>query len=81
MYKESLGVSGGVTASGIASDGKLYFSSENGKVYVIAAGPGYKQLAVNDMDDICMATPAISGDTLFVRTRRHLYALGVEPGN
>jgi hypothetical protein len=33
MYKESLGVSGGVKASGIASDGILYFTSENGKVY------------------------------------------------
>ena len=75
MYKESLGVSGGVTASGVASDGKLYFSSENGKVYVIEAGPAYKRLAVNNMDDICMATPAISKGTLYFRTASYLVAV------
>jgi outer membrane protein assembly factor BamB len=78
MYKESLGISGGVTASGIASDGKLYFASENGKVFVIAAGPVYKQLAVNDMDDICMATPAISEETIYFRTARYLIAVSEE---
>ena len=78
MYKESLGVSGGVTASGIASDGKLYFTSENGKVYVIAAGPAYKQLAVNDMGDICMATPAISKGIVYFRTANYLVAVSSE---
>ena len=78
MYKESLGVSGGVTASGIASDGKLYFTSENGKVYVIVAGPAYKQLAVNDMGDICMATPAISKGIVYFRTANYLVAVSSE---
>lgn len=78
IYKESLGVSGGITASGIASDGKLYFSSENGKVYVIAAGPVYKRLAVNDMDDICMATPAISKGIIYFRTASYLIAVSEE---
>ena len=75
LYKESLGVSGGVTASGIVSDGKLYFTSENGKVYVLAAGPTYKRLAVNNMNDICMATPAISKGTIYFRTARYLIAV------
>lgn len=60
MYKQSLGVSGGMTASGIASDGKLYFTSENGYVFVVEAGPQFEHLSMNYMDDICMATPAIS---------------------
>jgi outer membrane protein assembly factor BamB len=78
MYKESLGVSGGVTASGIASEDKLYFTSENGKVYVIETGPEYKRLAVNDMDDICMATPAISDGIIFFRTANYLIAVSGE---
>jgi outer membrane protein assembly factor BamB len=78
MYKESLGVSGGVTASGVASDGKLYFTSENGKVYVIAAGPEYKKLAVNEMDDICMATPAIAKGALYFRTANYLIGVSEE---
>jgi outer membrane protein assembly factor BamB len=78
MYRESLGVSGGMTASGIASGGKLYFTSEEGKVYVVAAGPVFKRLAVNNMDDICMATPAISQGALFFRTAHYLIAVSEE---
>ncbi len=72
-YKENLKEA--FTASGIAADGKLYFSSEEGKVYVIKAGPEYQQLSVNVMKDICMATPAISGNTLFFRTQHFLIAV------
>jgi len=75
IYKQSLGVSGGVTASGIASEGKLYFTSEKGNVFVIEAGPTYKLLSKNSMGDICMATPAISEGVLFFRTKSFLIAV------
>ncbi|MCX6238947.1 MAG: PQQ-binding-like beta-propeller repeat protein [Bacteroidia bacterium] len=72
-YKASL--SEAFSASGIASDGKLYFSSEEGNVYVVNAGPEYKLLAKNVLKDICMATPAISGNILFFRTQHYLIAV------
>ena len=72
-YKESLNEA--FTASGIAADGKLYFSSEEGNVYVVKAGPAFQLLAKNDLKDICMATPAISGNTLFFRTQHYLIAV------
>lgn len=72
-YKE--GLKEAFSASGIAAGGKLYFSSENGNIYVIKAGPEYKLLAKNEMKDVCMATPAISGNTLFFRTKRYLIAV------
>ena len=75
MYKQSMGVSGGVTASGIASGGKLYFTSENGDVFVIQAGPEYQLLSKNSMGDLCMATPAISDGILFFRTKNYLIAV------
>jgi len=55
------------SASAIAADGKIYFTSEAGNVYVIKAGPEYKLIAKNNMNDNCMATPAISGNALFFR--------------
>ncbi len=75
VYKERLG---GVsyTASPVAADGRLYFASEQGQVRVVKAGPKFELLAVNEMDDICMATPAISDRTLFVRSQHFLIALG-----
>ena len=75
VYKERLG---GVsyTASPIAADGRLYFTSEQGGVRVVKAGPEFELVAVNELGDVCMATPAISGGTLFVRSQHFLYALG-----
>ena len=72
-YKENLNEA--FTASGIAADGKLYFSSEEGNIYVIKAGPEFKLLAKNSMKDVCMATPAISGNTLFFRTQHFVMAV------
>jgi outer membrane protein assembly factor BamB len=75
VYKERLG---GVsyTASPVAADGRLYFASEQGEVRVVKAGPNFELLVVNELGDPCMATPAISGGTLFVRSQHFLFALG-----
>jgi outer membrane protein assembly factor BamB len=72
-YKESLKDS--FSASGIAADGKLYFSSEDGNIYVVQAGPEFKLLAKNALKDVCMATPAISGNVLYFRTQHYLIAV------
>ena len=57
------------------ADGKIYFTAENGEIYIVQAGPEFKLLSVNKMNEICMATPAISQGTLFFRTRNHLVAV------
>lgn len=66
----------GFTASPVAADGKIYWTSEQGDIHVIAAGPEHKELAVNPLGEICMATPAISEGILYFRTRSHLVAIG-----
>lgn len=63
------------SASIVAVDGRLYFSDEYGNIHIVKAGPTYDHLAVNKMDEICMATPAVSGKTLFIRARRNLFAI------
>lgn len=72
-YKDSLKEA--FSASGVAADGKLYFSSEDGNIYVLQAGPEFKVLAKNPLKDVCMATPAISGNTLYFRTQHDLIAV------
>jgi hypothetical protein len=39
---------------------------------VLKAAPKFEVLAKNELGEPCMATPAISGDALFFRTRKHL---------
>jgi len=77
MYKERLGSgSGGYTASPVAANGKIYFASEQGSVYVVKPGPQFTVLATNQMEEVCMATPAISDGTIFFRTQGHVVAIG-----
>jgi outer membrane protein assembly factor BamB len=65
----------GFTASAVASDGRLYYTSEEGTVYVVQAGPVYKLLAENPLGEVAMATPAISEGVLYFRTRGHIVAI------
>jgi hypothetical protein len=41
---------------------------------VLKAGPDWETLAVNDLDDLCHATPALADGRIYVRTRSALYA-------
>ena len=66
----------GFTASPVAADGKIYFTSEEGDVYVFKAAPSAGLLAVNAMNEVCMASQAISEGTLYFRTKGHLIAIG-----
>jgi outer membrane protein assembly factor BamB len=66
------------SASPVAAAGRLYFASEDGQVLVLAAGEEAELLAANDVGEVLFATPAIAGDTLLVRGRRHLFAFVAE---
>jgi outer membrane protein assembly factor BamB len=63
------------TASPWAYDGKIFCLSEDGDTYVIQAGREFKQLGKNRLDEMCMATPAIVGDSLLIRTLTKLYRI------
>jgi outer membrane protein assembly factor BamB len=60
-------------SSPVGVDGKIYTISHEGKVTVLKAGSEWEILAVNDLGDICNATPAISGGRIYLRTRSTLY--------
>jgi outer membrane protein assembly factor BamB len=63
----------------VAADGRLYVASETGEVYVLRAGPEQELLATNTMDEVTMATPAISDGLMVVRTAGHVVGLGEAP--
>jgi outer membrane protein assembly factor BamB len=73
VWKKRLG--GNFSASPILAGGKVYFFDEEGKSTVIEAGREFKIVAENELDTGCMGSPAISGNTLIVRTKTHLYAI------
>lgn len=80
IYQERLGGKGGAfTASPVASDGKIYLSSEDGDVFVVKAGPKYELLSTNRVGEVMMASPAISSGLLIVRGLNHVFAFGEPP--
>jgi hypothetical protein len=54
----------------------VYIASEDGQVFVLAAGPTYQVIAMNDMSTPVLATPAISEGRLLLRTQGQLMAIG-----
>jgi outer membrane protein assembly factor BamB len=76
IYRNRIPDAPGISSSGVASNGKLYYSLEQGDVVVVRAGPDFEILSRNPMEDLMMATPAISGDMIFFRTRHFLVAVG-----
>ena len=74
VWQERLG--GVYTASPVAGDGKIYLVSETGETLVVRAGREPEVLARNAIGEQVIASPAIAGGQLFVRTSRHIYAIG-----
>ena len=74
-YEERLGTGAAILSSLVAAEGKIYCASENGTVYVLAAGPDFKVLARNKMGQPCFATPAISQGVIYLRTTKSLFAI------
>ncbi len=68
---------GGIyTSSPVAGDGKVYLLSESGEAVVLRAGRTPEILARNTIDGRILASPAISGGRLFIRTDDSLVAIG-----
>lgn len=65
-----------VTASPVAGDGKVFCLDEKGRTVVLQAGPEYKLLAENALEEDTLATPAIADGSLLIRTLGSLYRIG-----
>ena len=63
------------SASPWAYNGKIFAASEQGDTYVIKAGPEFEVVGVNSLDEMIMASPAIVGDRLLLRTQSKLYSI------
>ncbi len=77
IYRQRLDpVGSGFSASPVAADGRIYLSSEDGDMFVIAAGREFRQIGINHMGELLMATPALSDGVMYVRSSSSLFAVG-----
>ena len=63
----------------MCADGRIYAFDQDGKSYVLATGRTAKLIQTNRLDAGCMATPAVAGKALYIRTKTHLYRVENKP--
>ncbi len=73
--KKRLGRGMSFTSSPWAYDGKIFCLNEDGNTVVVQAGPEFKILANNDLEEMCMATPAVANGAVYVRSLTKLYKI------
>lgn len=69
-------IGSGFSASPVAADGKIFLANEDGSIAVVAAGRSFRHLAINELDEPIMATPALSRGVIFVRGQNSIFAIG-----
>jgi outer membrane protein assembly factor BamB len=74
-FRGRLGRGTAFNASPVAADGKLYFASEDGDVFVVKAGAKFELLARNPVGEVMMATPAITDRMIIVRGQHHVFGI------
>ena len=73
-WSERLG--GGFSASPVLAEGRIYFQNEEGVGTVLKAGKTFEVLAKNDLGERTLASPAVIDNTIFLRSKSHLWRIG-----
>ena len=77
VYKVRVGGGGHTfSASPVATASRIYFVTEEGVTFVLDAGDTYAEIAKNDLAEMSLASPAIAGDAIYIRTQSKLYKIG-----
>jgi len=73
VWRENIG--GKYCASLLSAPGRIYFFDRDGTTTVLQTGDTFKILAQNKLDNGCMASAAVAGNALILRTKTHLYRI------
>ena len=77
IYKVRVGGGGHTfSASPVAAGNRVYLLTESGVTFVLEDGEQYKEIAKNDLDEMSLASPAIAGGAIYIRTESTLYKIG-----
>jgi outer membrane protein assembly factor BamB len=79
LWQQRLNNKGPYWASPVAAEGKLYLVNDAGVASVVQAGARANVLGVNPMEEPILATPAIAGGAIYLRSDEHLYCVGSRP--
>src|SRR5206468_4104143 len=70
-----LRLQGPFAASPVLADGKLYLVNEAGTTFVVKPSEGPKVVATNELKETILATPAVAGGAIYLRSDKHLFCI------
>ena len=73
--RQRLEIGNGFTASPWGYNGKIFLLSEDGDTFVVKAGPEFGILHKNSLNEMALATPAVAGGSVILRTQSKLYRI------
>lgn len=77
IYKVRVGGGGHTfSASPVAAGSRIYLMTESGTMFVIDSADRYQEVAKNDLDEMSLASPAVAGGAIYIRTETKLYKIG-----
>ncbi len=68
-------IGGNYSASPLYNDGKIYFQAEDGETTIVKAGPKYELVGKNSLGERTLASYAVTGRALLIRTDKHLFRI------
>jgi outer membrane protein assembly factor BamB len=81
LYRERIPNAKSFWASPWAGDGKIFCLDDGGTTHVLKAGPEFKVLGKNSLDEMFWASPAVAGGATFLRSVDHLYCIKTREGD
>ncbi len=79
LYRSRIGPGASAfTSSPWAYNGKIFALSEEGDTFVMSAGDEFELLGTNSLGEFALATPAMVGDRLLIRTQHRLWSIREE---
>lgn len=78
VYEQRLNRAGQVYASALLAEDRVYYLTREGRMFVVAAEPEFRQLAMNDLSDgsVFNGSPAVADEQLILRSDKFLYCIG-----
>jgi outer membrane protein assembly factor BamB len=78
IYKTRAGGVGNTfSASPVAASGRIFLLNEEGATIVLdATAADYAEIARNDLSEMSLASPAVAGNAIYIRTQSKLYKIG-----
>ena len=73
--RQRIEIGNGFTASPWAYNDRIFLLSEDGETFVVKAGPEFEILHKNPLNEMTLATPAVAGGSLIIRTQSKLYRI------